>query len=395
MDLLLSKDFREGVDSSFFKARSDTHCTSVNVNGLVIDDKSFNKFNNIPHLKREQTALDLSTTYNLPKTDGKEIVFETNISARQFFRNKDDTNSVPSIYMDRIRNIHEDPRLCCTAIYVLDELTQLSFMILITNQVIYALYGKDLEAIRSENIYENKEIVYERNGASFYSLIPIGRRGITNASSEMGPLDDYITVGLGFTSDNKVTWYLNKEPVHTISTLGYRCEDKYMVLNHGGQCQKANLSKLCFGYGHYSFLDFQLPNNYNRSMTNIDTSNGYRVERSSSGLVQLFPDDYYKEIYPSTYGSYVDMNIDKAFAISLSRSRTNASYILFGQGMVTFVRTLQVYIRDRYQSPKLPVVIYSHTPDKSSSITSSISSEQERGSSLCSTCGETLTDASS
>lgn len=384
MELLLTKDFREGVESSFFKVRSDTHNTRLDQNGLVIDDKKYNKLNDEYHLKGMQTAIDLSTSFNVPKDHGKEIVFETTLSSRQYFRNKEDGSIVPSCFLDRIRNIHEDPRLCSCSVYVVDDVSQLIFMFLITNQVVYGLYGRDLEVIKKGVVYDEIKTEYENKGSSFYSLFPVGRRGIVSTTSEMGPLDDYITLGFGFTHDKKVIYYLNKEPVFTITTLGYRLDDQYMVLNRGGHCQRAHLTNLSFGYGHYSFLDFQLPNNYSRTMTYIDTSSGSRTERSASGLVQIYPDEYYKELYPNTYGSYVPMKIERAFAVSKEKLRTNMSYLLFGQGMISIIRKLDIYVRNKYESPRLPVVLFN---------TNQIPVNDERESSdsaHCSSCGETL-----
>jgi hypothetical protein len=349
MELLIDNKWKEH-DSTFFRPRSDSYTTSLEDVGLVIDDRKYKKKNDEYHLKRIQTMLDINGSYTLPP-QGKEIIYESVVSARQYFRNKDTGRVVPTQYLDRIRNIHEDPRLCCSGVYAIDETSQLHFMFLLTNQMIYALYGRDLEVIKKGNIYDNQEIEYILNGAGFYSLIPLCRRGIVNPNAELGPLDDIVTLGLGFCLDNvqKVTWYINKEPVHCITTVGYRQEDKYMVLDYGGICQRVAISKLTFGYGHFMFPDFQLPNNYNRSFTYIDTTGGSRVERSSSGLAQLFPSEYYKEVYPNTFGQYVPINVNRAFAIEHATLEANPGYLLFEQGVITFVRRTSLYIRQRLE----------------------------------------------
>lgn len=351
MEILCQQDFREEIDTDFFNIRSDFYSTSITDEGIVIDDKTF-RHNNLSHMKRSHTLLDINGIFKTSKD--KELLVECELSARQFFRNSDLIPKIPSQYINRITNIHEDPRLCCTGFYAFEEENNMSYMFLITNGMIYALYGREMELVKTNDEYSEKDPTYKVNLGCFYSLIPLRKRGFETTIPKDGPLSEFTILSIGFTQ-NRVTWYINKEPVHTIHNIGYRQADMYLVVEHGGLAIKSEINELKIGFGHFSFLDFQLPNNYSRQMTTTEISGGCRVERSCSGLAQLYPTEYYKEIYPNTLGKNVNIVPEKTFAIGYEEGIINSNYLLFGQGMVTIIKTVFVCHRtlDEIKTPVL------------------------------------------
>lgn len=353
MEILCQQDFRESIDTDFFNIRSDFYSTSITDDGIVIDDKTF-RHNNLSHMKRSHTLLDINAIFKTPQGKEKELLVECNLSARQFFRNSDLIPKIPSQYINRIVNIHEDPRLCCAGFYAFEDENNMSYMFLITNGMIYALYGREMELVKSEDEYSEKDPTYKINKGCFYSLIPLRKRGFNSLTPKDGPLSEFTILSMGFTTE-KVTWYINKEPIHTINNIGYRQPDMYSVVEHGGLSIKSENNKLRIGFGHFSFLDFQLPNNYSRQMTSIEILNGCRVERSCSGLAQLYPTEYYKEIYQNTLGKNVNIIPEKTFAIGYEEGIINSNYLLFGQGMVTIVKTVFVCYRslDQVKTPQI------------------------------------------
>lgn len=346
MEILCQQDFRESIDTDFFNIRSDFYSTTVTDDGIVIDDKTF-RHNNLNHMKRTHTLLDVNGIFKT--SEKKELLIECEISARQFFRNSELIPKIPSQYINRINNIHEDPRLCCTGFYAFEDETNMSYMFLITNGMIYALYGREMELVRAEDDYSERDPTYKVSSGCFYSLIPLFKRGFDTLTPKDGPLSEFITLSLGFTKD-KVTWYRNKEPIFNISNIGYRNLDQHTVVEHGGFNIQSENNNFRVGFGHFSFLDFQLPNNYSRQMTSTEIFGGCRIERSCSGLAQLYPTEYYKEPYPNTLGKYVNIVPEKSFAIGYEEAMINSNYLLFGQGMVTIIKTIFVGLRSNKET---------------------------------------------
>lgn len=341
MEVICNQNFRDPVEADFFSISSDFYSTTINENGIVIDDKTF-RHNNLDHMKRSYTLLDVNGTFEI---NDQETYFVAELSARQFFRNSELIPKIPSQYINRIHNIYEDPRLACSGMYVVEESTNMTYMILLTSGMIYGLYGREMKLIKTDGDYTENTPTYKVDAACFYSLIPLSKRGFNTLSPKDGALSEFTKVGLGICAD-KVSWYINDSRVFTVDNIGYRIDEQYSVVDHGGINVKTVNSVVKMGFGHFAFMDFQLPNNYSRQMTSIDISGGIRVERSCSGLAQLYPTEYYKEIYPNTLGIRSNIIPEKTFAIGYDEASINSNFLLFGQGVVTIIKTLSIIVRD-------------------------------------------------
>lgn len=356
---------------------------SIDTHGLIIDNKEFTR-TILPgkdgagdHVK---FLMEIKDVYNIPKTSA-ELLYTVKISAKQYFRNTSSPAGViPSPFIARVNNIMADPRLCCSAITVFDDSTMMVYKTLLTNRMFYAYYG------RRPNLKTSWVNGGPSQGeyASFASMVPLLSRGdkdVLNTSE--GPLNDFNIVSIGFKYDNvhdryQVTWYIDGVNVLSINQLGYRLSEQYQVFEQGGHQYRVGIGSLRFGIGHFSFLDYQLPNNYAKEHVYRDESQRYPIVRSSSGLVQLCPFNFYREVYPNFTGEHPDIIPKKSFAISIEESFDDENSRLFGQGMVTRISWMTVLIRETkgyiISSPVLPVI--SDNSDESSSYMESRQSDQ-------------------
>lgn len=258
------------------------------------------------------------------KINSEEFIYEANMSAQQLIT----PDIVPPIYRSRIRNIHEDYRLCSSGLVVYDEINMLAIMILFTDDWIYGYYECYSRNPMSQN-------------ATFVSVIPLCKRGALSPTCKDGSLDDFVTVGIGIdSSKGTIKFYVNKMEMFCIPRIGYRLADQYQVNEFGGIPFLATPHTLKFGFGHFSFLDHNIPNNYARQyLTQISDPNGYNVYKSASGLAQLLPTEIYREPYPDYAGDYrpIDANISFAY------SGTNKDYFNFHQGMITQIKYITGY----------------------------------------------------
>ncbi len=292
---------------------------------------------------------------------GDETVYEAVMSACQLY-NTD--RPIPRELQPRVRNIHEDYRLCCSAMVLRDEITMIECMFLITNDAIYAAYQRQ----PSEKInlthgtgnpghpghsHNHSEGGDGRNRtASFASAVLVMRRGCGTHDSD-NLLDDSYKLGIGVESNRTtVKWYIGRKEVFSITRPGYRLVDEYQVLEHGGSAFLAQINSFKVGFGHYTFLDHQLPHNYAREHVHVDTSTDLscHVPRSESGLVMLGEPDSYRETLPDLYGRHGPIVPTSTFAVTADSEK----HRLFGQGMITRIKSLHVY--NRYRTTVFPLL---------------------------------------
>jgi hypothetical protein len=216
-------------------------------------------------------------------------------------------------------------------------------MILFTNDWIYGYY----------ECYSRTSS--DSDNAAFTSVIPLCKRGAVAPTCRDGSLDDFVTVGIGInSSEGTIKFYVNKTEIFCISRIGYRLSDQYQVNEQGGIPYIITPHTLKLGFGHFSFLDHNIPNNYARQYL-IDESDlhGYHVYRSVSGLAQLLPAEIYKEPYPDYAGDYNYINPNIYFAYSGS----NNEYFNFHQGMITRLRYVTGYVINSSRlSRNIPIV---------------------------------------
>lgn len=271
-----------------------------------------------------------------------EFVYEACMSAQQIIS----PEMIPPIYRNRIRDIHEDYRLCSSALVVYDEESMITAQIFFTDSWIYGGYerrpGYKTGWIMGYNPVNIGNMGVMGDYAAFSSVIPLCKRGNFGPMSREGHLDDFIRVGIGIDPvRGTLKFYVNRIEMFCIPRIGYRLTDEYQVSDLGGIPYLTVPGTLRFGFGHFSYLDHNMPNNYSRKHV-IDTtdSNGYPVYRSASGLAQLLPTDRYREPYPDFTGEHT--SIDPS--ISFAYSGTDPKFFIFGQGMITRIKYIAGYI---------------------------------------------------
>lgn len=344
----IRQNFRtEPVSPGLFTLVSGTNCVSQDEEGLLIDTKSFNTIIDLePHRHADSDKFVVSIN---PKIDvrsippGEEMKFEVVMSGKQFFRQPNATLPiVPSVFINRIRNIYEDPRLCCSSMGIYDPETLLAFKFLITDNMIYAYYGRERTSV---------EVHAEKPLAAFISLIPLQKRGVIDIDDPMSKLRMFhrLTIGVHITTHREivVVWYINGDRKFSINTPGHRIADQYQVLDQGGVSQTIEIKEFVMQLGHHSFLDFQLPNNYSRDKIVTVNHGGFPVHRSCSGLVQLMESKMYREIFPDFFGNNVEIDASKSFAVPFDAAAANISNRVFGQGMISRLKELSIYISRR------------------------------------------------
>ncbi len=344
------------VNSDFTKLTFDSKCLVIKKNGVKVS-KEESCLDLISDFETDEShvhsLLLLPQSYTIPKPlsklkenekleESKELFFETCISAKQRINLTD----IPLEFIPRIRNVKEDPRLACSAVCAFDETYSMAYMFLITDDMIYALYertpNKDLE-----NYISNPHGI-----ASFTSIIPLIKRSDSNILNKSG---DYSRLALSFKSNvyndkNIVSWYIDGVCLFQVSNLGCRLEDKYQVVDYGGINKKVGVGELKFGFGHYSFLDFQLVNNYSRELIKLDISGKFPIYRSASGLLKMRPVEEYKEPYPNFSGDHSRIVSSVSFAANeisqLNGENMMSQVICFSRGVQTKIKYFKVYLKD-------------------------------------------------
>lgn len=275
-----------------------------------------------------------------------ETIFETVISACQTFNSK---RPIPPEFMCRIRNVNEDYRLCCSAMEIYDPENGFVFYFLLTNDAIYAMYERRYRPDHKIPVEKwcHKEQI--EKSASFSAVVYLQKRGNGRIGS-VDRLDDCYRLGIGIdTCNGVVRWYIDHREVFAINRIGYRLEEKYMVLDYGGEERLFDIESFNIGIGHFTFLDHQLPNNYAREHISNDheTKENDIIRRSKSGLVMLSLKEFYREPYASLLGKRHPIDPCTSFAVT----KNDKCYKVFGQGVVTLIKSMCVYHRRRSVKP--------------------------------------------
>lgn len=307
--------------------------------GLNIDSTIFKTHNT--ELSQDNVKLLVFLCQDYKACEG-EFIYEAVIAAEQMIT----PAIVPPIYASRIRNIYEDYRLCCSALSIYDPCSALTIQILFTNDWIYGYYARDpinKPNWNPEDVCNNGIVDY----AAFTSIIPLCKRGnfdpcakIDNGS--IGRLNDFVRVGIGIDINNgTIKYYIDRQEMYTIVRIGYRLADEYQVIDYGGVPYLTIPECMRFGFGHFTFLDHNIPNNYSRQyvIEQLD-SYGYPVHRLASGLAQILPTDKYREPYPDFSGTHTSIDASLSFAYS----GDDSNMFIFGQGMRTKIMYIAAYV---------------------------------------------------
>lgn len=345
-ETLWYRDFVNDFNITDFQTRvGKDGATHRSPRGLLIDSTCFRESTpqghngSLDNVKWQMYYRDKIQAY------GDETIYEGIVSSCQIF----DRRPIPKEFVPRVRNIHEDYRLCCGSMMIYDDVTMISASFLITNYAIYAMY----ERRPGKKTFHTAGVACDHcvdtnNHACFASAVLVQRRG-RGQDRSIDILDDKYRLAIGVDSTNGVIrWYIDRIEVFHINRIGYRLDDRYQVLERGGSPKIAKIESFQVGYGHYTFLDHQLPNNYSREMVRKDISSRCeKIYRSESGLVMLNCQEHYRETLPDLYGRYMPIIPGCTFAVTADIE----SFRLFGQGCVSLIESLRVYTRRRSMAP--------------------------------------------
>lgn len=272
---------------------------------------------------------------------GDEVIYEIEMSACQVF---EEQRPIPREFIPRVQNIHQDYRLCCSASVLYDEISMVGLYFLLTNDAIYGMYERKQGAK-----IPKAHVTPADDHASFVASKFLIKRGRGHEKAE-DILDDTYILAIGIDRISRcIRWYINGIELWTVTHIGYRVDDQFMVLERGGSPVLTEITRFSCGFGHFSFLDHQLPNNYSRELVRKDTStdNGGKVYRSESALVMLNFPETYREVLPDLYGRQLPIIPSGTFAITAD----SEAHKLFGQGVITCIKWMRVYTRSRSRTP--------------------------------------------
>lgn len=231
----------------------------------------------------------------------------------------------PREFRNRLRNIHSDYRLCSGGPIAYDPNTGLEFGFLMTNQAVYAVYGR--KAWLSEAPSRDTSFV----SARFAAAVKVQEKSD----------EPFFKFRMVYDKNrNTMSYYIDDISVLIIRNLGHRLHEKYSTLDYGGESETLKPEFFKFGFGHFTFLDHQLPDNYARDMIYIDRDSDHLniIYRSESGLCILHDDGVYREIYPDVRGVHGRIIPKYTFAVTHSASR----FQYFDQGVISKIESITI-----------------------------------------------------
>jgi hypothetical protein len=247
----------------------------------------------------------------------QEIFFEVVAGTNQIFKG---SPPFPKEFRQRIRNIQSDYRLCSGGPMLYEPNLGLELGFLDTNQAIYIFYG------RHTIFHSTKEVT----GARFAAVNQVLRKGSSHRETHK------FTIGV---SPSLIRWYLDDHPVFEVSHIGHRLLDRYQVLEHGGEASILKPQSFKFGFGHFTFLDHQLPQS--TTFIDRDTDPTNVTFRSETGLCMLEPELNYREVLPDIMGQQGPILPRYTFATTSDHSR----FRYFDQGVCSVIASMTVYRR--------------------------------------------------
>lgn len=304
--------------------------TTIDSNGLFVNANQFTSTiptgnEHVKNLRYYKNSFVLSDDY--------ETLYETEIAVDQYIP----IDNIPSEFLPRIRNIYEDIRLCSGAINTIDPETFLVTDIFFSRDKIYCF----VERLPFGKTQSN-------NYAAYSAAFPAGGRG-------GDALNDFVKVGIGL-QKTVARYYINDVLVFSVPRFGVRQNDSLRMLDHQGVAQAISMNSSYFGFGLFSLLDMQLPNNYARQLVEneipISTPYPDSGNQSASGLVQLDLTNTYGEILPGKYNGdnrpIIDPSVTWAYTYvppTNVDTDPNHDIKLFGQGAGLRMKYFKVSVR--------------------------------------------------
>jgi hypothetical protein len=238
-----------------------------------------------------------------------ELTLGVKLKTKQLFRTGQE---IPIEFRQRVTNIYADYRLCSSGPIVFDPETGLEFAILLTDQMIYAVYS------RATILFEPT-----MSTAHFCHVKEIWRR----SGADPEPLR--VSIGLNAKADY-VRYYIEGEMVWEVTHLGRRLGLDTVTKDNSVATIKLNPKQVYFGLGHFSLLDHQFPGS-SKIFSDTTTEIGVTIPRAASGLCRLYPDTDYREIIPDMLGRQINIRPDQSFAAPLGMP----NHRFFDQGIQT------------------------------------------------------------
>jgi len=159
---------------------------------------------------------------------GKQLSFESWISGRTY-----GTQLHP--FGEQIKDPDADMRLASFAMNTMDFETFMVFDFFITNTKIYAFY---------ERLPLGRETL--GNYAAFSYKIPVADRQPNETHR----------IKISYDKDKGVvSWFVDNKEVFRVDKIGYRIDQKYMILDHGGEEELVKPNQLVAGLGMFTLLD--------------------------------------------------------------------------------------------------------------------------------------------
>lgn len=185
-----------------------------------------------------------------PLSDNYETLYDVTISVEQYIP----IENIPAGFMSRIRDIDEDIRLCCGAINTIDPETFAVTDIFIAKNKIYCFVERLPFGKTPTNNY-----------AAYSAAFPASGRAD-------GTLNDFVKLSIGL-KKTSANYYINDQLVFNVPRFGIRLGDQDRLLDHQGVAEALSLNSSYFGFGLFTLLDMQLPNNYSRQLVENDFGN--------------------------------------------------------------------------------------------------------------------------
>lgn len=295
---------------------------SVDANGLTVNSNPFTT--TVPQGNEHPKWLRY---WNTPFTlsDDYEIYYETEIAVKQYV----DVNTLPNEFKARIRSIDEDIRLCSGAINTLDPVTWSVCDIFLSNEKIYCFVERLPFGQASP---PNNATSY----AGYSNCVAVVKRA-------GDPYNDFVKIAIGLKKSG-VSYYINDVLVFTVPRYGTRQLDQYRLLDHQGIAEEIQVNSSFLGFGTFSLLDMQLPDNYARQLV----ANDFGANQAASGLVQLDVAGVYGESLPGQLDGDNRPIIDPTVTWAIPfdpNPPNNLGYKLFGQGAVLRMKYFKVCTR--------------------------------------------------
>ena len=217
---------------------------------------------------------------------GKELSFETWISGRTY-----GTQTHP--FGENVKDPN-DMRLASFAFNTMDMETFMVFDFFITNNQIYVFY---------ERLPFGRETL--GNYAAFSYKIPVAAR----------EPDDVHKLKISYDKDKGVvSWFINNKKVFSVDKIGYHIDNKYLILDHGGEEHLVKPDQLVPGIGLFSLLD---------------------AYENGKGLVRLSSEENF----------YYNPSLKNPTPLSFVDELSQESNRLFGQGAKLEVKQMNVWYK--------------------------------------------------